>query len=49
DPDLDHFNLIVPCGLAGRPVTSIANELGTAPAMDDVKLRLATNLARLLG
>ena len=49
DPDLDHFNLIVPCGLAGRPVTSIANELGTAPAMADVKRRLATNLARLLG
>ncbi len=48
DPDLSHFDLIVPCGLAGRPVTSIATELGTAPAMDDVKLRLATNLARLL-
>ena len=28
DPDLDHFSLIVPCGLAGRPVTSLARVLG---------------------
>jgi lipoyl(octanoyl) transferase len=26
DPDLSHFDLIVPCGLLGRPVTSIARE-----------------------
>ena len=48
DPDLRHFELIVPCGLAGRPVTSIAKELGTAPAMDEVKQRLAHHLARNL-
>jgi lipoyl(octanoyl) transferase len=29
-PDLAHFNLIVPCGLAGRPVTSMAAELGAS-------------------
>jgi lipoyl(octanoyl) transferase len=36
--DLRYFNLIVPCGLAGRPVTSLAEVLGDrAPAMDQVK------------
>ena len=28
DPDLSHFDLIVPCGLSGRPVTSLRRELG---------------------
>ena len=32
DPDLGNFETIVPCGLVGRPVTSIARELGAAPA-----------------
>jgi lipoyl(octanoyl) transferase len=45
DPDLSHFDLIVPCGLAGRPVTSIAKELGTAPEMAEVKRRLAANVS----
>lgn len=27
--NLDHFGLIVPCGLVGRPVTSLQNELGS--------------------
>jgi len=27
DPDMSHFNLIVPCGLSGRTVTSIAAEV----------------------
>jgi lipoate-protein ligase B len=40
-PELAHFNLIVPCGLA-RPVTSIAAELGSrAPTLDEVKQRVA--------
>ncbi|RLS64052.1 MAG: lipoyl(octanoyl) transferase LipB [Planctomycetota bacterium] len=38
DPDLSHFDAIVPCGLQGRPVTSLARELGArAPSMDAVK------------
>lgn len=36
--NLDHFKLIVPCGLAGRSVTSLARELGSdCPDMDAVK------------
>ena len=40
--NLDHFGLIVPCGLAGRPVTSLQRELGDrCPPMPEVKARLA--------
>ncbi len=35
---LDHFRTIVPCGLVGRPVTSLQRLLGgAAPSMDEVK------------
>jgi len=47
--NLAHFDLIVPCGLAGRPVTSLAKELGgAAPTMDDVKRALVRELDALL-
>ena len=37
DPDMSHFGLIVPCGLAGRPVTSLKEIAGDAcPTMDEV-------------
>ncbi len=43
--NLDHFNLIVPCGLAGRPVTSLARLLGhAAPPMALVKQTLLREL-----
>ncbi len=36
--NLDHFDLIVPCGLEGRTVTTMQRELGDAcPSMDEVK------------
>lgn len=41
DPDLSHFEHIVPCGLAGRPVTSLRAQLGTPPDMALVKQRLS--------
>lgn len=41
-PDLAQFGLIVPCGLVGRPVTSLAQELGArAPSMPEAKSALA--------
>ena len=43
--DLNYFNLIVPCGLVGRPVTSVAKLLGPrAPAVAEVRDRLAARL-----
>jgi lipoyl(octanoyl) transferase len=38
DPDLSHFDLIVPCGLSGRPVTSLRRELGEdCPSIERVR------------
>ena len=50
DTDLNFFNLIIPCGLAGRPVTSVRKLLGdAAPALNDVKGKLAAGLTIALG
>ncbi len=47
--NLEHFSLIVPCGLAGRPVTSLARELaGPVPPMNEVKRILAQQLSRAM-
>jgi lipoate-protein ligase B len=37
DPDLSYYRLIVPCGMAGVPVTSVAAGLGHAPSMDEAR------------
>ena len=43
--NLEHFNLIVPCGLHGRPVTSLQRELGDrCPTMDQVRRMLVEEL-----
>lgn len=43
--DLSYFELIVPCGLVGRPVTSLVKLLGErAPTMERVKEVLARHL-----
>ena len=43
--DLSYFNLIVPCGLQGRVVTSISQVLGTgSPTMPQVQEVLERNL-----
>ncbi|MFT3685921.1 MAG: lipoyl(octanoyl) transferase LipB [Phycisphaerales bacterium] len=45
DPDLSHFDLIVPCGLAGRTVTSMRRVLGEAsPNFGAVKDALVKQL-----
>lgn len=49
DPDLGHFGLIVPCGLAGRAVTSMRRERGEAcPSVAEVKRALAGEFVRRL-
>ena len=35
DPDMEHFRLIVPCGIPDKPITSLKLLLGEAPAMED--------------
>ena len=38
NPNMNHFNLIVPCGLAGRRVTSMQEILGEkCPSMSEIK------------
>lgn len=45
--NLEHFTLIVPCGLVGRTVTSLARELADAcPPMPEVKRALSLIFAR---
>lgn len=45
--DLSHFDLIVPCGLAGRTVTSMHELLGErCPTMEQVKRAMMQQFAR---
>ncbi|MDY7108602.1 MAG: lipoyl(octanoyl) transferase [Planctomycetota bacterium] len=47
--NLDHFDLIVPCGLAGRSVTSMHQLLGPAcPSMDEVKRAIAAEFRKMV-
>lgn len=44
--NLDHFALIVPCGLVGRPVTSLQQVLGSrTPSMAEAKRSLCDSIA----
>jgi lipoyl(octanoyl) transferase len=43
--DLSFFDLIVPCGIANKPVTSMQKELDGALALQDVAHSLARNFA----
>lgn len=48
--DLRYFELIVPCGLVGRPVTSLLKVAGAAaPEMDVVKAALTEQFYRRFG
>jgi lipoyl(octanoyl) transferase len=45
--DLDFFTLIVPCGLDGKPVTSMERELQKSVALDEVATAASRNFGRV--
>lgn len=47
--DLSYFDLIVPCGLKERGVTSLENILGEKQDMDDVKKKLIKSFVKNMG
>ena len=48
EPDLQHFDGIVPCGIRDHGVTSLV-DLGLPVTMDDVDLALKTSFPRIFG
>jgi len=48
DPDLSHFDGIVPCGVTGHGVTSLV-DLGLPVTMHDLDLALERSFARVFG
>ena len=48
-PRLEHFRLIVPCGLQGVRVTSIEAETGRAPALSTVEDELILRFVEVFG
>lgn len=45
--DVDFFDLIVPCGIADRGVTSLAKAIGRAPELIEVEDRFVDHFARV--
>ncbi|WKN45566.1 lipoyl(octanoyl) transferase LipB [Tunicatimonas pelagia] len=45
--DLQYFDYIIPCGIEGKAVTSLAQELGKPHNMEEVSARLLKHLASL--
>ncbi len=48
-PDMRGFNLIIPCGITERGVTSLEMLLGSAPSRDEVTERLLACFAQVFG
>jgi len=47
--DLDCFNLIIPCGITSKPVTSMQKELGREVPMQDVAHSVSRNFGTVFG
>jgi hypothetical protein len=47
--DLSFFNLIVPCGIASKPVTSMQKELSRTIPLQDVAHALSRNFGSVFG
>jgi lipoyl(octanoyl) transferase len=47
--DLSFFDLIIPCGLSARPVTSMAKELGAPVALEKVAYSVSRNFMTIFG
>jgi lipoyl(octanoyl) transferase len=47
--DLSYFNLIVPCGIAARPVTSMQKELGRELDLNEVAQSVSRNFGGVFG
>ena len=47
--DLEYFNLIVPCGISGKPVTSLAKEAGREIDMQAACESVTRNFGRVFG
>jgi lipoyl(octanoyl) transferase len=45
--DLDYFNLIIPCGIPSKPVTSIAAQLGKPLPLEEVAHAISRNFGRV--
>ncbi len=48
-PNLDHFKLIVPCGLVGKGVTSVLAERGESPSSEACAQQAADHFAASFG
>jgi lipoyl(octanoyl) transferase len=47
--DLSYFNLIVPCGITAKPVTSLKNELGRELDVNEVAQTVSRNFGDVFG